>query len=137
MFVASPQKWVVEFWLTLEPGIFAKIIDSTGRGVYAEVTLLNGGDPALCFENTEDCGLKHREPDRWVHCGQITPGQLVERALSCRHPHEARKLNLAECVSEYEKSVNDYLDWRRSVGISSDEMKRTFDRVKRRRLLKD
>jgi hypothetical protein len=40
-FVASPQKWVVEFWLSSEPGLFARIIASKGCGVYSEVTVMN------------------------------------------------------------------------------------------------
>jgi hypothetical protein len=132
-FLASPQEWVVEFWLSSEPGLFAKIIDSKERGVYSEVTVMNPDGVAASFENTEECGLNHRDPDQWVHCGLITPGQLVEKALHHRQTSDATELSLAECVSAYERSVNEYLDWRRSVGISAEEAKQVFERVKRRR----
>jgi hypothetical protein len=134
-FVGSPQEWVVEFWLSGEPGLFAKIMDSKGGGVYSEVTVMNRDGVAASFENTEECGMKHREPDMWVHCGLVTPSQLVERALYHRRPDDTRQLNLADCVSAYEQSVNENLDWRRSVGISADEAKRAFDLRKRRRSL--
>ena len=134
-FVASPQKWVVEFWLRNEPGIFAKIIDSHERGVYSEVTVIKSDGSLACFENTEECGLRHREPDRWVHCGLITTAQLVEKALRERQSDHAKPINLTECLSVYEQSVNEYLDWRRSVGISADEMRRTVAQIKRRRSL--
>jgi hypothetical protein len=134
-FVASPQEWVVEFWLTSQPGLFAKIIDSKERGVYSEVTVMNRDGVAACFENTEECGLHHREPDKWVHCGLITPAQLVERALQYSQPKDAVQMNLSDCVSAYEQSVNEYLAWRRSVGISADEAKQVFERREKRRSL--
>jgi hypothetical protein len=37
-FIASPQKWVAEFWLGSRFGLFAKIIDSEQRHVYVEIT---------------------------------------------------------------------------------------------------
>jgi hypothetical protein len=132
IFVGSPQEWVAEFWLSGEPGLFAKIMDSKGCGVYSEVTSMNQDGVAVSFENTEECGLKHREPDTWVHCGLVAPTQLVERALHHRQPNDTRQLNLADCVSAYEQSVNENLAWRRIVGISADEAKRAFERRKRR-----
>jgi hypothetical protein len=134
-FVASPQEWVVEFWLSSHPGLFAKIIDSKERGVYSEVTVMNREGIAASFENTEECGLQHREPDRWVHCGLIAPAQLVERALHHSQPEHATQCNLADCSTAYEKSVNEYLAWRRSVGINAEEAKQVFERTKKRRSL--
>jgi len=130
-FVASPQEWVAEFWLSSQSGIFAKVIDSKKQGVYSEVTVINRDGDAESFENTDECGLKHREPDRWVHCGLITPAQLVETALHRSQPNDTTP-NLAECVSVYEKSVNEYLAWRRSAGISADEAKKVIERVNRK-----
>jgi hypothetical protein len=134
-FVASPQEWVVEFWLSGQPGLFPKIIDSKERGVYSEVTVMNRDGVTASFENTDECGLQHREPDKWVHCGSITPARLVERALQHCQPNDAMQLNLAECVSAYEHSVNEYLAWRRSVGISADEAKQVIELRKKRRSL--
>lgn len=132
-FVASPQEWVVEFWLSSKPGLFAKIIDSNKRGVYSEVTVMNRDGVPVSFENTEECELKHLEPHTWVHCGLITPAQLVERALQHSQPNDGMQMNLAECVNADERSVNEYLAWRRSVGISADEVKQVIGRMKRRR----
>jgi hypothetical protein len=134
-FQASPQEWVAEFWLSSKPGLFAKIIDSKKRGVYSEVTVMNRDGVAVSFENTEECGLKHREPNKWVHCGLTTPAQLVERALQQSQPNDDLQMNLAECVSADERSVNEYLAWRRSVGISADEVKQVVEHMKRRRSL--
>lgn len=133
IFRASPQEWVVEFWLSTEPGLTAKIIDSSERGVYSEVTMTSSDGSAFSFENTEDCGRKHREPDKWVHCGLISPRELVEKALGHRQFDDARQVNLAESVSAYEQSVNKYLAWRRGVGLSAVEMERMFERWKKKR----
>lgn len=133
-FVGSPQEWVVEFWLSNDPGLFAKINDSKACGVYSEVTVMNRDGVLVSFENTEECGMKHREPDTWVHCGLVTPAQLIERALPHRQPN-AKQLNLDECVSAYEQSVNENLAWRRSVGITANEAKETLKRRKRRHSL--
>lgn len=132
-FVASPQEWVVEFWLSSKPGLFAKIIDSKSRGVYSEVTVMNRDGVAVCYENTEECELKHREPNAWVHCGLITPVQLVERALQHSQPNDGMQMTLADCVDADERSVNEYLAWKRSVGISAAEVKQILERVKKRR----
>ncbi len=134
-FVGSPQEWVVEFWLSSKPGLFATIVDSKQRGVYSEVSVINRDGVPVSFENTEECGLKQPEPYKWVYCGLISPAQLVERALQLSRPDEAMQMNLAECVNAAERSANEYLAWRRSVGISADEVKRIFDRMKRRRSL--
>jgi hypothetical protein len=137
-FVASPKEWVVEFWLSRKPGLFAKIIDSKKRGVYSEVTVMTRDGVAVSFENTiEECELKHPEPNKWVHCGLITPAQLVERALQHSQPNVAMQMNLAECVNADERSVNEYLDWRRSVGFSADEVKQVFEHIMRRRSLEE
>ena|SRR5215469_783167 len=135
-FVASPQKWVVEFWLSSEPGLFAKTIDSKQRGVYVEVTVMDSEDSVLSFENTEDCGLRRRDLDRWTHCGLISPAQLLEQALQHRQRQPLKQMNLAEWVAEYENSVNEHLDWRRTVGISGDEMKQAYELSKKRRSLR-
>jgi len=133
MFVASPQEWVVEFWLSPWPQLWAKIIDSSERGVYSEVSVTNADGSTNSFENTEECGLQHREPDKWVHCGLIAPAQLVEKALQEWPVGNGEPMKLAECVSAYEQSVNEYLAWRRSVGISADEMKQTYELQQKRR----
>jgi hypothetical protein len=132
-FVASPQDWVAEFWLGSRPKLWAKIIDSSERGVYSEVSVTKADGSTSSFENTEECGLHHREPDEWVHCGLISPAELVERALRERPADNGEPMKLAECVSVYEQSVNEYLAWRRSVGISADEVKRTYELRKKRR----
>ena len=132
-FVGSPQEWVVQFWLSNEPGLFAKIHDSKRCGVYSAVTVMNRDDMLVSFENTEECGMKHREPDTWVHCGLVTPAQLIEKALPHRQPN-AKQLDLDECVNAYEQSLNENLMWRRSVGITANEAKEAFKRRKRRAL---
>jgi hypothetical protein len=132
-FVASPQRWVVEFWLGSRPRLWAKIIDSSERGVYSEVSVTNADGCTASFENTEDCGLQHREPDKWVHCGLIAPAELVEKALREGPIDNGEPMKLSECVSAYEQSVNDYLEWRRGVGISAEEMKRKYEIQRKRR----
>jgi hypothetical protein len=136
-FVASPQKWVAEFWLCSDAGLFAKIIDSKQRGVYLEVTVIDSDDSVSSFENTEECGLRHREPDKWAHCGLISASQLVEQALLHRQRHSVKQMNLAECVNAYENAVNEYNAWRRKVGISGIEMRRAFELYKKRRSLRE
>jgi len=133
VFVASPQDWIVEFWLGPQPQLWAKIIDSSERGVYSEVSVTNADGSTTSFENTEECGLQHREQDRWVHCGLIAPAQLVERALRACPVNSGEPMKLTECVIAYEQSVNEHLAWRRSVGISADEMKRTYELRNKRR----
>jgi hypothetical protein len=135
-FVASPQKWIVEFWLSDEPGLFATIVDARSRGVYSELTVLKNDGSTVGFDNLADCGLQHYKPDSCFHCGLIAPDQLVERAFQARPPNDFKQTNLAECVRVYEQSVNEYLAWRRSVGISGSEMKLTFERLKRTGSLK-
>jgi hypothetical protein len=132
MFIASPQKWVVEFWLSSEPGLIGKILDSPQRGIYSEVTIANRDGSAFSFENTEHCGFRHREPDHWVHCGLISPAELVERALRQRQPNDVRQISLAESVSAYEQSVNEFLAWRRSVGFNAEEVEHMFEHSKKR-----
>lgn len=132
-FVGSPQEWVVEFWPSAEPGLFAKIMDSKGCGVYSEVTVMNRDGVAVSFENTEECGLKHREPDTWVHCGLVTQAQLVEKALHHGQRDDIKKLNLVECVTAYEQSVNENLAWRQSVGIGADEARQAVRARNKRR----
>ena len=132
-FVASPQAWVVEFWLGPRPQLWAKIIDSSERGIYSEVSVTNADGSTNSFENTEECGLQHRELDKWVHCGLIAPAQLVERALRECPANGGEPMKLAECVIAYEQSVNEYLVWRRSAGISADEVARTYELRKKRR----
>jgi len=130
MFIAPSEKCVVEFWLSSEPGLTGKIFD-TVRGVYSEVTMTNNGTSAISFENTEDCGRRHPSPNPWVHCGLISPADLVDRALRQRQPN-ARPVNLAEAVSTYEQSVNECLSWRRTVGFNAEEIKHVIERAKKR-----
>lgn len=95
--------------------------------------MTNADGSTNSFENTEECGLQHRELDKWVHCGLIAPAQLVERALRECPANGGEPMKLAECVIAYEQSVNEYLVWRRSAGISADEVARTYELRKKRR----
>jgi hypothetical protein len=133
MFVAAPQEWVVEFWLSNEPGLTARIVDSSKRGVYSEVSTTNNDGSRSSFENTEDCGLRHREGDECVHCGLVPPAELVEKALQQRQSNNVRLQDLAEAVRAYEQSVNECLIWRRSVGFDAAEMESIFNRWDKRR----
>lgn len=130
-FTGSPQKWVVEFWLSMQPRLFAKIIDSTDRGIYSEITVVAADGCTTSFENTEDCGLQHQEPDRWIHCGLVSPAQLVERALRQMPSDPGKQMSLAQSVSVYEQSVNESLAWRRKRGFSPEEMERIYERMKK------
>ena len=130
-FVASPQEWIVEFWLDGETGLFATIVDAKSRGVYSEVTIVKGDGSMVSFDNLEDCGRQHYKPDSCFHCGLVTPDQLVGKALGTRHSNDCKQTNLGDCVRVYEQSVNEYLAWRRSVGISGNEMKQALQRLKR------
>ena len=103
-----------------KPGLFARIIALKGCGVYSEVTVMNRDGIATSFENTEECGLKHREPD-WVHSGLVTPVRLVEKVLHHGQRNDAQELHLVDGVTAYEQSVNENLAWRQSVGIRADE----------------
>src|SRR5215472_6329288 len=133
IFVASPQGWVVEFWLTKRPQLFAKIIDSSQRGVYTEMTVIDSEGSVVSIENTDPCGFKHREPDTWVHAGLISPAELLAKVLQIRTLENGQILDLAGCVRLYENSVNEYLVWRRSVGISADEVNNTLKLLKKKR----
>lgn len=132
-FVAAPQKWVVEFWLNAWPCVCAKIIDSSERGIYSEISVTKADGSMSSFENTDDCGLHHREPDRWTHCGSVSPAQLLERALREGTPGNGEPMTLTQWVSAYEQSVNEYLAWRKSAGITADEVRRTLELRKKRR----
>jgi hypothetical protein len=50
----------------------------------------------LCFERYNSS-----------HCGSMTPGGLVERAMRDRQRNHVKPLHLAECVSAYEQAVNE------------------------------
>jgi hypothetical protein len=121
----------VEFWLSSRPGLFAAIVDSEERGVYAEVVLIAVGGSTVTFQNTEDCGLQHSRPDSCFHCGLITPEQLLERALRDREPVDCEQMNLVGCVGAYEQGVNEELALRRRIGIRGDQMEGIYKRLNR------
>ncbi len=123
-------------WLSNEHGLFATIVDSPACGIYSEVMVEYNDGSTVGFENTEECGRRHLERHDWIHCGLIKPDKLFERALRDRRPNHVGQMHLAECVSTYERAVNESLAWRRSVGLSGDEMKHTYERLKRKRSLK-
>src|SRR5580698_2791874 len=54
VFIASPQKWVVEFWLSKDDGIFAAILDSPPCGIHTEFMVSYEGGSTVSFENTEE-----------------------------------------------------------------------------------
>lgn len=131
VFVASPQKWVVEFWLGKDDGIFAAILDSPPFGVHTEFTVSYTDGSTVSFENTKECGRRHLENHNWIHCGSVRPDQLFEKALKERQPQYVGKMRLDDCVQAYERATNETLSWRRRVGFSPEEMKRTYERVRR------
>ena len=131
VFMATPLKWVAEFWLCDKPGLAARIIDSIERGVYCEVSITNRDGSRFSFENTENCGLRHREPEKSVHCGPVPAAALVENAFRVGQPNEIKPFELAEAVREYEGFVNEYLVWRRTVGFDPDEVQNMLNRKAR------
>jgi hypothetical protein len=135
VFIASPQKWIVEFWLCKEEGIFAAILDSGPCGVHTEFMVSYADGSTVSFENTEECGRQHLETHNWIHCGRVRPDQLRARVLKERQPHHVGQMRLVECVQAYERAINESLAWRRKVGFSPAEMKRTRERLRRKRVL--
>lgn len=133
VFVASPQKWVVEFWLGKNDGIFAAVLDSPPCGIHTEFTVSYKDGSTVSFENTEECGRRHLENHNWIHCGSVAPDHLFEKALKERLPHYVGQMRLDDCVQAYERATNESLAWRRRVGFSPEEMKLTYERVRRRR----
>ena len=99
------------------------------------VLILNRDGSIVVFENTEECGLQHRQPDRWPHCGLVAPNELLERALRERHLGDAEPLNADTCVRVYEQAFNEDLEWRRTNGVSIEEMKNVLARMKKQGLL--
>lgn len=136
-FRGTPQKWVAEFWLGGEPGIFAIVFEPNSKndGIHCGVGLINRACSIVVFENTEECGLQHRQPDRWPHCGLVEPSELLERALRERHLGDVEVLDAVTCVRVYEKVYNEDLGWRRQEGISIEEMKNVLARMKKKELL--
>ena len=132
-FAASPKKWVLEFWINNEPGLFATIVDSPACEIYSEVIVKYNDGSTIGFENTNDCGRRHLEKHNWIHCGPIRPSGLVERALQDRQANHVGQMQLPECLSVYEQAVNETLAWRRSVGLSAEEMKHSYERRMNRR----
>jgi hypothetical protein len=135
VFVASPQKWVVEFWLSKEVGLFAAILDAPPCGLHTEIMVSYTDGSTVSFENTEECGRQHLETHNWIHCGPVGPEQLLDKARKERQGQHVGSMNLAECVQAYERATNVSLAWRRRVGFSPEEMKQTFERQKRKRSL--
>jgi hypothetical protein len=136
-FQGTPQKWVAEFWLSSEPGIFAIIFEpySKSDGVHCGVAVINRACSIIVFENTEECGLQHRQPDRWPHCGLVEPSDLLQRALRERHLGDVEVLDAVTCVRVYEQAFNEDLGWRRTKGISIEEMKDVLARMRKKGLL--
>ncbi len=135
VFVASPQKWVVEFWLGKDDGVFAAILDSPPCGIHTEFMASYEDGSTVSFENTEDCGRRHLETHNWIHCGTVEPDQLLERALKEHQAHHVGQMRLDDCVRAYERATNESLAWRRRVGFSSEEMNHTYERLRGKRSL--
>ncbi len=136
-FRGTPQKWVAEFWIGGEPGLFAIIFEphSKSDGIHCGVGVIHCARSIIVFENTEECGLQHRQPDRWPHCGLVEPRELLERALRERPSGDVEFLDTDTCARVYEKAFNEDLGWRRQEGISIEEMKNVLMRMKKKGLL--
>jgi hypothetical protein len=135
IFVASPQKWVVEFWLSKEAGLFGAILDAPPCGLHTEIVVSHADGSTVSFENTEDCGRKHLETHNWIHCGLVAPDQLLDKARRERRDGHVEQMRLADCVQSYERAINVSLAWRRRVGFTTEEMKYTFEQQRRKRSL--
>jgi hypothetical protein len=135
VFVASPQKSVVEFWLSKEDGIFAAILDSPPCGIHTEFVVSYQDGSTVSFENTEECGRRHLQNHDWIHCGTVGPDQLLERASKERQPHHVGQMHLDDCVQAYGRALNESIAWRRRVGFTPAEAKGAYERMHRKRSL--
>jgi hypothetical protein len=133
LFLASPQKWVVEFWLSKEDGFFGAILDSPPCGIHTEFMVSYNDGSTVSFENTDECGRRHLENHNWLHCGTVGPDQLLQRVLRERRPHHVGQMSLSDSVQAYERAINESLAWRRKVGFTPAEMKHTYERQRRTR----
>jgi len=134
-FIASPQTWVVEFWLGEDDGLFAAVLDAPPCGMHTEFMVTYTDGSTVSFENTEECGRKHLENHNWIHCGPFSPDQLRDKALGERREQHAGQMRLADCIQAYERAINESLAWRRTIGFSTEEMKYTYERQRRKRSL--
>lgn len=130
VFLASPQKWFVEVWLSKNDGLFAAILDCPPGGVHTEVVVEYKDGSTISFENTSECGQQHLRNHDWIHCGPISADKLLQRALQDRRPDYVGCMQLADCLRAYERAVNENLAWRRQIGYTSDEIKRLHQRAR-------
>ena len=136
VFMASPQKWVVEMWLSSNDGLFAAILDCPpSGGVHTEMVVEYKDGSTASFENTDECGQQHLQKHDWIHCGPISADKLLQRALQDRRPDYVGYMQLADCLRAYERAVNENLAWRRQIGYTPDEIKRLHQRARSGRRL--
>lgn len=135
IFVASPQKWVAEIWLSNHDGLFAAILDSPPCGIHTEVIVEYRDGSSVSFEDTEECGRQHLANHNWIHCGPIGANQLLQRALRDRRPDHVGRMQLSDCQRAYERATNETLAWRQKVGFSPAEIKHAYDRARSRHSL--
>jgi hypothetical protein len=81
VFVASPQKWVVEFWLSKDDGIFAAILDSPPCGIHTEFMVSYEDGSTVSFENTEDCGRRHLRKPRLDSLRYRRAGPVARKSI--------------------------------------------------------
>lgn len=132
IFVASPQKWVAEIWLSTHDGLFAAILDSPPYGIHTEVIVEYRDGSTVSFEDTDECGRQHLENHSWIHCGSIGADQLLQRALRDRRSDHVGKMQVSDCLRAYERANNETLAWRQKVGFSPAEIKHAYDRARSR-----
>lgn len=125
-FVASPQHWVAEFWVSESLKSCGVIIDSKLHGPYLDLMTWYEDGTHASFSNCSDTGLCEVD-EQHVLCGYIPPEELIVRDLRERPTKQMKTIARERAVQSYELTTNDHLADRRRVGFTAEQIKRHFD----------
>jgi hypothetical protein len=125
-FVASPENWVAEFWVSESLKSCGAIIDIKLHGPYIDMMTWYEDGTHSSFSNCPNTGLCAAE-EQHVHCGYIDPEELIARELRERPAKEIRVTGRENVVQAYEIAINGHLAMQRKVGFTADQMRRHFE----------
>jgi hypothetical protein len=126
LFVATPQEWIAEFWVSESLASGGVVIDSKLHGPYLDLMTWYEDGGHSSFANHPNTGLCEWD-EQHVFCGYITPEELIARWLRERPKKEMKSTTRDNVVRANEQTTNDHLARHRREGVSAEQINSFFE----------
>jgi hypothetical protein len=119
----------VQFLVSDQNCALACIYNHPSAGVFMDIVTRYEDGSSVTFANREASGLDQHPQLQNRFLGDISPNDLVEKALAERPGIPMRSIREEEIVPDFCRVWKEYKEWRNKRGTTAEEVERIYERL--------